>query len=303
MTGYLHSDYAHSLTEFGKPLKLLRCKGWILKRKIPDFPYHDAMGCYPLFSCQNWSELYYDLDNNIQDDVLCLSLVTDPFGEFDEEYLKCCFRDLVVPFKEHFITDLKNPLDTIVSSHHRRYSLKGLKNVTVEICQNPIQFLDEWESLYATLIERHNIKGIPAFSRSAFRKQLQVPGIVAFRAVNDSTTVGMLLWYVQGEIAYYHLGAYSEEGYELYASYALFWHAIEHFSEMDLRWLNLGAGSGASSKSNDGLGGFKQGWSTESRTAYFCGRIFDHSKYSEIVEAKRVFDTDYFPAYRKGEFG
>src|SRR5215213_8208057 len=113
--------------------------------------------------------------------------------------------------------------------------------------------------------------------------------------MRDGETVGMLLWYVQGDVAYYHLGAYSERGYELRASFALFQHAIEQFARRGLRWLNLGAGAGAASGAESGLSRFKQGWATGTRTAYFCGRIFDEKKYQEILRARGVPATKYFP--------
>jgi hypothetical protein len=162
-------------------------------------------------------------------------------------------------------------------------------------------FVDEWMDLYTNLIRRHNLKGIKAFSRTAFAKQLRVPGIVMFRAVHRGTTNGMQLWYVQGEVGYSHLTAVSPLGYKLRSSYAIYWAAIEHFSNK-VSWLDLGAGGGASSASVDSLSEFKRGWSNETRTAYFCGRVFDRKKYDEVVKASGMFSTDYFPAYRKGEF-
>jgi hypothetical protein len=132
--------------------------------------------------------------------------------------------------------------------------------------------------------------------------QLTTPGIVAFRAIWNHQTVGMLLWYVQGNTGYYHLGAYNPQGYQLNASFALFWKAIEYFSARELDWLSLGAGAGARGDANDGLTRFKRGWSTGTRTALFCGRIFDRKKYDEILSLRGTTDTGYFPAYRAGEF-
>jgi len=130
-----------------------------------------------------------------------------------------------------------------------------------------------------------------------------VPGLVVFRAVADAGTEGMLLWYQQGDLAYYHLGAYSARGYDLRASFALFSRAIEYFATQGLRWLNLGGAAGAGEGKSSGLSRFKEGWSTGVRTAYFCARIMDQQKYQELVEAKGVEATEYFPAYRLGEFG
>jgi hypothetical protein len=300
LAGYMHPGYAESLAEFGTPCELSRCRGWILERQIPGFPYRDAMGCYPLFACQDWSQLGADLED-IGYDLVSLALVTDPFGAYKLAYLHWCF-DVVIPFKQHFIVDLSHPPNTFVSHHHQRYARRALENVQVERCQDPIQFVDEWINLYATLIERHNIKGLARFSRLAFGKQLKIPGIVVFRALCKETTVGMTLWYIQREVGYYHLGAYSTTGYKLRASFALFWFAIEYFAGNGLRLLNLGASPGVKDGNADGLCRFKRGWSTGTRTAYFCGRIFNHERYAEIVKAKGISATDYFPAYRQGEF-
>lgn len=301
MKGYGHRVYAESLAEFGTPRELPQCGGWILERQIAGFPYHDGMGCYPLFACQDWSQLCADMEN-IGRELVSLSMVTDPFGLYDVAYLQRCFRDVVLPFKEHYIVDLSRELNTFVSRHHRRNVRKALRTVHVEVCEDPMQFIDGWVDLYSTLIRRHNIRGIPAFSRLSFAKQLTVPGIVMFRAMHGESLVGMTLWYIQGDVVYYHLGAYNDLGYRLGASFALLWYVIEYFADNGLRWLNLGAGPGVKSKGVDGLTRFKLGWSTATRTAYFCGRIFDEEKYLEIVKANNVAKTNYFPAYRKGEF-
>lgn len=302
-TGYAHSAYAESLAEFGAARLLPRCGGWILERNIEGSPDRDAAGCYPLFSCLDWTQLRYDLDCLADGGgLVSLALVTDPFGEYDEAHLKDSFGDVVVPFKRHFITDLSRLPAEFVSAHHRRNARRAAREVRVEECARAADFLDDWSMLYRVLAARHDIGGIAAFSTESFARQLEVPGIVALRAVRDSAAVGMLLWYVQGDVAYYHLGAYSERGYELRASFALFHYAIEHFARRGLRWLNLGGAAGASSGGASGLGRFKEGWATGTRTAYFCGRVLDRRRYEEIVRAKSVPPTRYFPAYRFGEF-
>lgn len=302
MTGYLHPGYAKSLAQFGTPHRLPRSGGWILVRKIPGFSYQDAMGIYPLFVCNDWSQLYLDLED-IGDEFVSLAVVADPLGRHRAGCLHECFKDVVIPFKEHFVIDLKSSIDTFVCKHHLRYARKAIRNLYVERCDEPEQFLKVWGDLYTNLVKTHNITGIPAFSSTAFTRQLSVPGIVMFRAVSEERTVGMLLWYIQEEVGYYHLGAYSPVGYNLRASFALFWFAIEYFATNGLRWLNLGAGAGVRGDGTDGLSRFKSGWSTGTQTAYFCGHIFDRARYSEIVRAKGISATDYFPAYRKGEFG
>ncbi len=299
MQGYGHPAYAASLSDFGTPRLLPLSAGWILERSIDGFSYHDAMGCYPLFVCGDWTQLEADLDQ--VEGLVCLSLVTDPFGKYDIGNLQRCFPDLVRPFKQHFVIDLSRPPETFVDSHHRRNARKAFSKLAVEKC-NPAAILDDWIDLYRTLVERHHITGLAAFSRESFAKQLAVPGIVAFRAVSDDTTVGMLLWYEQGNRAYYHLGAYNASGYELGASFALFDYSIKYFAQREFEWLSLGSGAGLGKSEASGLSRFKQGWSTGTRTAYFCGRVFDQEKYPEIVTALNMPTTKYFPAYRAGEF-
>ncbi len=53
MTGYLHRHYALSLAQSGTARELPGGGGWILERRIPGFPYCDAMGGYPLFACRD----------------------------------------------------------------------------------------------------------------------------------------------------------------------------------------------------------------------------------------------------------
>jgi len=43
LTGYAHPTYAQSLAEFGTPLELSRCGGWILVREILRFCYRDEL--------------------------------------------------------------------------------------------------------------------------------------------------------------------------------------------------------------------------------------------------------------------
>jgi hypothetical protein len=302
MNGYSHSGYAASLAEFGTPRLLPRSAGWLLERQILFTLYRDAMGCYPLFACQDWSQLRLDLDE-LQGELVSVAIVADPFGEHDPAYLRECFPDLVVPFKQHMLTDLTRSPESYVSAHHRRNARKALERLNVERCVDATLFADEWNSLYDNLVKRHGIHGLTAFSPKSFRAQLAVPGMVMFRASQAEETVGITLWYVDRGVAYYHLGAYSETGYQLGASFAIFWRVIESFSAQGLTWFNLGAGAGLSRDQDDGLSRFKRGWATNTRNVYFCGRVFDQERYAEIISISQVSASDYFPAYRKGEFG
>jgi hypothetical protein len=261
----------------------------------------DAMGTYPLFACSDWKRLKCDFQQ-LGNSLVSVVVVTDPFGDYDEALLRDCFGDLVTPFKLHYVNNLSRPLESVISEHHARNAAIGRKQVSVECCEDPSSHIDDWVRLYAVLSRRHQITGIRAFSRNCFAKQLETPGIVCFRALRDQQTVGMILWYLQNGVAYYHLGAYEEEGYRLRASFALFHKALDYFAASGLNYANLGAGAGLGKATDDGLSRFKRGWSTCVRNTYLCGRIFDRQEYSRLVRTRGIGTTGYFPAYREGEF-
>lgn len=177
MTGYNHEDYAESFSDYGSARQMLCSRGWILERQIEGSPCHDGMGCYPHYSCEDWSKIHLDLEG-MGKDLISLSLVTDPLETYDVEYLKGCFGDSFFAFKGHFVIDLGRPLRLFVDSLHRRKAQKGLQSVRVEKCDDPSLYTDEWVELYGNLIKRHNIVGMRAFSRHTFSKQLSVPGAV-----------------------------------------------------------------------------------------------------------------------------
>jgi|KBSMisStandDraft_5_1062788.scaffolds.fasta_scaffold18153_1 hypothetical protein len=298
-SGYRHPHYAQSLAEFGRPRLLRGSGGWILEREIPGTKARDAMGCYPLFCCRDWSALEDDLAQ-IKSELVSLVLVTDPFGDYSEALLGRTFPDLAVRFKEHFVSDLRRDTNSFVTRHHQYYARKAVEKVAVERCVDPASMLNEWSALYDHLVARHGLAGIKTFSRASFAQQLNVPGMVMLRATHEGETVGAQLFYLQDGVMFSHLAASSGRGYELMAAYALAWQALKFFAG-DADWIDWGAGAGLGTQGSEGLTRFKRGWSSAIRPAYLCGRIFDPVKYDELAQHKRSDITSYFPAYREGE--
>lgn len=298
--GYQHPAYVESLAEFGTPRLLPACGGAVLVRAIPGSSLRDAMGCYPIFCCRHWRELGHDI-RALREDLVSLSLVADPFGDYNPEDLHESFS-VVVPFKEHYVVDLTLPVGAHYSRHHRRSVARANRAVHVQRCQEPRSLLDEWIQLFDLLIARHQLSGVKAFSRVAFEKQLLIPGLVAFRATHAGETVGIHLWFEQGDVGYGHLGVTSARGHELSASYALYAAAIEWFAGR-LHWLNLGGAAGSSAGEGSGLVDFKRGWATGVRQAYFCGIVLNADAYTRLGTPNPRVRTDYFPAYRAGELG
>jgi hypothetical protein len=297
VTGYQSPAYAAALSEFGEPFVLPTCGGQVLVRQIPGTAFKDAIGTYPLFACTDWELLDEDLVR-LDPGLVSLGVVPDPFGKFSVEGLRRAFPDICVPFKTHFVVDLSVDHSKSLPASYRRNIRHALGKIVVVSSESPGEWLDDWVALYDELIARHRITGITRFSRWSFARQLDVPGIVAFREVAGDHTIGLLLWYAQGDVAYYHLGAHSQRGYELKAGYALISHAIEYFKARDFRWLSLGGGAGWKNDGTDGLSSFKKGWATGSRTAWFCGRIFDHDRYRELARNTGTQGTSFFPSYR-----
>jgi hypothetical protein len=258
------------------------------------------MGCYPLLSCTHWEELSLDLAG-LDPELISVVFVADPFGRFEPAELARCCNQGVIPFKQHYVIDLKESIERSACIHHRRNARRAARLVRIERIADPVTYLDDWCALYNTLVRRHAIRGLGAFSRRSFAAQMKVPGLVTFRAVEGNQTVGMLLWYVLGEIGYYHLGAYSDRGYELGASFALFWEAIQFFRG-SLQWLSLGAGAGPGGAAADGLTRFKAGWTAHTRTAYLCRHVVNEAIYEELSRDHLATAGAYFPAYRAGEF-
>ncbi|MCY6370542.1 hypothetical protein [Clostridium ganghwense] len=298
--GYLNNNYANSFKEWGEPITLGESRGWLLKRKIAGYNLYDAMGLYPLFCCKDWKKLSLDFQK-LKNNLVSITLVTDPFGEYKITELYKIF-DFVKPFKKHYIVDLSCELNKFIYKGHKRKAKKALKDIEVEICtKNCVRYLDEFIELYNVLIKRHKITGIRRFSRKAFEYQLKTPGTILIRGVYDGRVVGMKLCIIHEDVAYDHLMAISHEGYNMHASYGITLRELEYLKNK-VKWIDLGANAGINSNLNDGLNQFKRGWSTGKKMVYLCGKVLDEEKYDGITWRLKKSSVEYFPEYREGEF-
>ena len=292
--GYRQAGYAQSLSQFGHPRALEGAGTWILERAIPDAGGpRDAIGCYPILACRDWGRLPGELEE-LESDLVSMSFVSDPFADLDVTWMRE-WLDVARPFKEHLVLDLSLNADAIVTRHHRYYTRKALRTVSVEISERPLDHAREWTGLYAHLIERHQIEGIRSFSPAAFEAQLALDGMVMLRCLEEGEAIAAHLWLLQDDVAYSHLAASTPRGYEVGAAYAIYDRAISHF-QGKASWVNFGSGTEPIGAPADGLAKFKRGWSSGTRTAYLCGKILQPSLYQEL---SRGIDTSFFPAYRQ----
>lgn len=291
MNAYLHPLYAASLSEFGTPRHLKHSGTWILVRPIEGTTYYDAMGLYPLMCCEDWTQLRNDMDD--LRDLVSLTFVTDPFGAYSLRDLAFC--DHLVPFKKHYYVDTSR---ITITPRHTRAAQRALKHVTVTFGSGATpdaetKSLDNWNNLYAHLIDYHNIHGIARFSPDAFQMQFCVPGLLVSQAWRGGQCISMLLWYRQGDVAYYHLGASSPDGYAIGASHALFYRSIYMLKD-HVKTISLGGGAGLEEK-EDGLTQFKQGYADKIKWTYLGGVVLRPEMYKALGEGGK---DGYFPAYR-----
>ena len=154
--GYLQRDYAYSLEEFGRPRGLRRAGGWILERPIPGTAYSDAVGCYPVFACRDWSRLPDDIEETGAD-LVSLALVVDPLSGPPPAVLEKYFCR-VAPFKTHYVADLSLPPETFVGKVHRQCARQALDNMDVEICVEPGRYLARSSDPLLRCVAKHHFQ-------------------------------------------------------------------------------------------------------------------------------------------------
>ena len=234
-----------------------------------------------------------------RNDLVSFVATPDPFGSYTLPDLERAFPDGVVHFKEHHVADLGRRRDEIVSLHHRKQAEKALRQLDIECHPQPLRFLDVWTSLFELTVKKFQIKGIRAYSRDAFARQLALPGSFMSLARLQGEVVAAHIQMVHGDAVYAHLAAANDVASKIGASYALYYAELEYFADK-VRWMDWGGEAGLAKDGS--LSSFKRGWSTHTRPVYFCSRIFNIERYDEIAHAKGVYPTSYIPAYRAGEF-
>lgn len=294
MSGYRSEAYAHSFKERGVAIKLNTSRSWVLVRPIPNSTLFDASGLYPLFCYESARGLKNDF-LGLEKEIVSFVGVTNPESSTDLSLLEEAF-DSVHTYKSHFMVDLRSNLNSSISKHHLYYAKASLKKVVVEQCSNPLDHVDDWCSLYNHLVETRKLSSFHRFSRETISYHFGMSDLILFRAVHEGRVVAMHSWMITGDTAYSHLAASSAQGYQLMASYALYFKAIDYFRGK-MRCINLGGCAGNQEKT-DGLWKFKKGWSTHSSMAFLCKKIFDRANYETLTNSLNKENSSYFPAYR-----
>lgn len=288
---YASAAYARVFEDVAEPLWTPAWEAYVLVRDIPGGG-RDAVGMYPLAPFKAGADLGEGLAWLKAQGLVSIGLVPDPLASPPLAELQAAFG-LCVPFKTHLLVDYRQPV--AFSKHHRAEVKRALRRVRTEVV-SLAEHLDAWCGLYGNLVDRHDIHGISAFSRAAFERLAEVPGLTAVAAFADDEIVSMHLWMDDParRLGYSLLASSSPEGYRCSAAYAVNEASIRLFEALDV--LNLGGGAGLTT-GEDGLSYFKRGFANAEATAYFCGAILDETRYAELSGGPRGHATP-FPAYR-----
>lgn len=289
---YAAAAYARVYEEVAEPLWVEPWGAFVLVREIPGGGGRDALGMYPLAPFRPDADLEAGLDWLKAQGLVSIGLVPDPSASPPLDRLQAAFG-LCMPFKSHILVDYGREVE--FTRHHQGKVRRARDKVRVETV--PLdRHVDAWCGLYGNLVDRHDIHGLSAFSKEAFRRLAEVPGLTAVAAFSEETIVSMHLWVADPAtgVGYSLLAATSAEGYRLSAAYAVNDASIRLLS--GLKRLNLGGGAGLQAE-EDGLTYFKRGFANDEVTAYFCAAILDPERYAALSGGLGACTTP-FPAYR-----
>ena len=159
------------------------------------------------------------------------------------------------------------------------------------------EVIEEWRGMYDALFRKHGVPDGAKLPEKHFEALQSDPQATVFVAKMEADLVAMSIWLSDGSIAHNHLGASSDAGYQVGASYALYAAAIDTFQ--DHRVLYLGGMPGATDDPNHGLARFKRGFANATISTSLAGFVLDEAGYQEICEKfGRPRQTEFFPAYR-----
>lgn len=289
---YGSEAYAKAFAGVAEAVELPATGVWVLGRNIPGSQRCDLVGCYPRTAIPVDGELENDFPALRLAGYVSLTMATDVFFRPEPTQLGRMF-DVCRPFKWHYILDCNEPF--AYARHHRYEVSRSRRHCTVRAV-DLTQHMQPWLDLYRTLVRRRGVKGLADFSDGYFTKLAKLDGLLATAALHEDEIVGMHLWLIHGKWVYSHLGASSESGYRMGASYALYDDVINRF--YGSHSIDFGGVAGTTDNVQDGLARFKRGFANTNAPSYLCGKILDVDAYRALcVSCGEV--QGFFPAYRK----
>lgn len=296
--GYSQCDYAKTFSDRVELFNLPDARLELLKFQIPGTNFFDLRSPYPLLNCLDYGVMLNEIRSI--SDAVSLTAVLDPFSIPSTQALKACF-DIVRPYKTSYLVDLEHAKLDRMRRNHRNNVRYALSHVVVERAAQNHSHAHEFFDLYSNLCRLHRIHGLAAMTEVELAGQFNISGAHYFRAINQASgdICGALICFQDVNVVHGHLAASSSLGYQQRVQFALYWKAIEFFSNC-ARWFNLGGV--ADEGSGKGLDFFKSGWAHARTRSYLCGavlrpdvyRVLVHTQHDELIEGSQEF----FPAYR-----
>ena len=292
LSPYARRDYGAALAaSLGGCHAALPIAAWdgatVVLRPVPGARCRDAMGPYPLLPfAADWS-IQAGLEEVAAAGTVSLVVVSDPLsppadvGPFSH----------VRPFKRHHLVR-GGPRHYQPHAHHRRAIRRAARRCEVA----GIAFddaIEDWLRLYGALAARRGFVGALQDFGRPYLMALPRLGLRAFAAREAGRVVAMGLWLVDGDRAWYHLGAADEAGRACGAGHAVFDVAIRALLDAGVTDIVLGGGLHAASDPSCGLDRFKAGFANEARVNMILGAVLDPGRYAALGAG-----ADWFPAYR-----
>jgi hypothetical protein len=289
---YASQAYTATLAHVGRPFRVSDWDTYVIARDYKG-QAEDAVGTYPIACLATQSDLHAGLDVLRKAGFVSVTLVVDTLVGPSLDQFKDAFT-LVHPFKTHYLVD--GILGTYLPSKHHRYEIRRAAQRGVEIrVVSLLDVLDEWTTLYETLISHHHITGVQRFSRASFEALANCDGFCTIAAFVDQKLVSCHLWVECQNFVWSHLAASNALGYDSGAAYAVYDYSIRYFSH---RLINLGGAAGVGATADDGLARFKAGFSNRTQPAYLIGSILNPEAYQNLCAERNTPTSVYFPAYR-----
>jgi hypothetical protein len=267
--------------------------GHVLIRPIPGGGV-DAASAYPMGGFAPVRDLDAGLDGLRAAGVVSLKVVADPLNGPDPAAL-AVRADRHRRLKTHYVID--RAAAPYAPSKHHRYEIRRAQRHVVVDRVGLAEIMDSWRALYGHLSGRHGIDPAAQLGRAHFDALSRDPQAIVMAATLGGETVAVSIWLSDGEVAHNHLGASSEAGYRVGASYALYAAAIEVLAPC--RVIDLGGMPGLADDPAHGLARFKRGFANAERATWLSGFILDRPAYDAAV-CRTGADPDgcFFPAYR-----
>ncbi len=262
---YCSRRYGEGFIEKG--VELMFVPGWdthVLARRSREASC-TTVGLYPFASLSPDADLAAGLAHLASRGTTSVSLITDPVWSPPAERLSASF-DTCRPFKQSYLIDGKAGRIRVRKRHRNRINM-ALRSV--EVRPVPLaEYLGEWFDLYSFLVQRKTLERGRVLPQVHFEALASLEEVTAIAAVAAGTVVGMSLWIRFKQFTYFHLSASSEEGYRLFASYAMYAHALEALNESQT--IVLGPCGGLVDSPSDGIGEFKRGFANALGQSYLC---------------------------------